>query len=613
MKSSGYIPVRLSHVLRHCSVGAIMRGPEYVMTMVDTREWTDRQGQTGATLIPYVDQVRSALAIEQELRKPPVAREMDNGAVDGVCLPAIRFPKWMSCPVCGGLAFAPWRDGAFGVHPRCTAENCAQKPMLEQLPWVMVHAEGHLADVPWHRLAHAQAGTQEQRQCRPTWERVSLFLSKTAYGWRIRCAVCGAWQEFRQGSRLPWGQAHKQPWLREPPWDQASAQGKSLAHILEINDTRVHAARTQNALVIPPESRVHKGTVLDRLYCSTSKRAEIDRAQTALARKSAVHRVAQELRCSVSDVLEALEEIDKGYPLYGKHFTPGLLLENEYKALSEPIPDVYEDEDLVTRHRSVQWKDQGQEWPWHGLQGRIIRLVDRLVSVTRLKEIMVFQGFQRPVDSDLDQNTLVPPDIVAQSQWLPAIELYGEGIFFTLDHELLSQWATCPSVGQRSLQVQNRFARSGLRFEPEIHVSPEFIFLHTLAHVLIKELEATAGYPAASLKERIFCSSSPVPMAGVLIYVAVPDVVGSLGGLAEQAEPKRFLALMDRVLARAQWCSLDPVCSEHLGQGPHLLNRAACHACALIPETSCIYGNILLDRAFLIGETSGLLQYLQGP
>jgi hypothetical protein len=96
-------------------------------------------------------------------------------------------------------------------------------------------------------------------------------------------------------------------------------------------------------------------------------------------------------------------------------------------------------------------------------------------------------------------------------------------------------------------------------------------------------------------------------MSGILVYVAVPDVVGSLGGLAELAEPKRLLGLLTRVFDHAEWCSLDPVCAEHEGQGPGLLNKAACHGCALIPETSCVYGNVLLDRMFIKGNNkSGL-------
>ena len=101
-------------------------------------------------------------------------------------------------------------------------------------------------------------------------------------------------------------------------------------------------------------------------------------------------------------------------------------------------------------------------------------------------------------------------------------------------------------------------------------------------------------------------------MSGILIYVAVPDVVGSLGGLVELAEPERFLPLLSGVFKSAEWCSLDPVCSEHDGQGPHLLNRAACHACALVPEPSCSFGNVLLDRTFIKGDiASGIPSFLK--
>jgi hypothetical protein len=32
------------------------------------------------------------------------------------------------------------------------------------------------------------------------------------------------------------------------------------------------------------------------------------------------------------------------------------------------------------------------------------------------------------------------------------------------------------------------------------------------------------------------------------------------------------------------------------------MNLGACYACSLVPETSCAYFNVLLDRGFLIGS-----------
>ena len=90
-------------------------------------------------------------------------------------------------------------------------------------------------------------------------------------------------------------------------------------------------------------------------------------------------------------------------------------------------------------------------------------------------------------------------------------------------------------------------------------------------------------------------------MAGILIYVAVADQEGSLGGLMEMARPEWFLRLLTAAFEAASWCSMDPVCAEQEGHGPDLLNRAACHACALVPEPSCPIGNVLLDRAFVSG------------
>jgi len=110
-KDTELIPIRLSHLLRHCTVGAIVRGPEYLMTVKDIREWTDKKGVNAGRLITYVKRVCDVLEISQELREPPIAVELEKGLVDGVCIPAMRFPSWMRCtnPVCGMLYYKPWR------------------------------------------------------------------------------------------------------------------------------------------------------------------------------------------------------------------------------------------------------------------------------------------------------------------------------------------------------------------------------------------------------------------------------------------------------------------------------------------------------------------------
>ena len=90
-------------------------------------------------------------------------------------------------------------------------------------------------------------------------------------------------------------------------------------------------------------------------------------------------------------------------------------------------------------------------------------------------------------------------------------------------------------------------------------------------------------------------------MCGVLIYTASGDSEGSLGGLVRQGEPGRIEDTILSALQNAEWCSSDPVCIQSVGQGPDSLNLAACHNCALLPETCCENGNRLLDRGVIIG------------
>ena len=131
--------------------------------------------------------------------------------------------------------------------------------------------------------------------------------------------------------------------------------------------------------------------------------------------------------------------------------------------------------------------------------------------------------------------------------------------------------------------------------------TPKFVLLHTLAHLLVRQLAFECGYAASSLRERIYASDKGTPMSGILIYTADSDAEGSLGGLVRQGNKDRFIPTLITALERGQWCSADPVCRELSGQGMNGLNRAACHSCSLLSETSCISHNSLLDRMLLLG------------
>ena len=125
------------------------------------------------------------------------------------------------------------------------------------------------------------------------------------------------------------------------------------------------------------------------------------------------------------------------------------------------------------------------------------------------------------------------------------------------------------------------------------------IVVHTLSHVLIRQLCYECGYSGAALRERLYVYEDH---AGVLIYTADADSEGSLGGLVRQGAKERLPGIVSSALERAMWCSNDPICREMPPHGPGRTNRAACHACTLISETSCTLQNALLDRALLVGD-----------
>jgi hypothetical protein len=129
---SRLIPTRWSHLLGYSGVGALMRADNDLYVVKDIGHWTDAQGEPAGEVIHYVELLRATLAIDRELRQPPMARELKTGVVDGTCVPAWRFPGWTRCPACGLLHWLPWRreqaeEVATGP-PRC---SCDRHPRLQ--------------------------------------------------------------------------------------------------------------------------------------------------------------------------------------------------------------------------------------------------------------------------------------------------------------------------------------------------------------------------------------------------------------------------------------------------------------------------------------------------
>ena len=230
----------------------------------------------------------------------------------------------------------------------------------------------------------------------------------------------------------------------------------------------------------------------------------------------------------------------------------------------------------------------------------------RISLLEKLRETRAFVGFSRIFpESSLSVEAQRKLFSSKHLDWLPAIIGRGEGIFLKFDDSKIDKWLEKHGAfhQKRIAEIITRFDDLRTkRHQDQKEITPKFMMIHSFAHLLINQLIYDCGYGSASLRERIYVSDDPkFKMSGVLIYTAAGDSEGTMGGLVSMGKPKNLEQTIARAIEKASWCSSDPVCIESTGQGPDNCNLAACHSCALLPETSCEEQNRLLDRGVLIG------------
>ncbi|QNI30835.1 DUF1998 domain-containing protein [Alloacidobacterium dinghuense] len=235
---------------------------------------------------------------------------------------------------------------------------------------------------------------------------------------------------------------------------------------------------------------------------------------------------------------------------------------------------------------------------------------ERIMLIHKLRETRALTGFTRvfpTAAATLEEKVRLLRRDSPLEPWLPAYLVYGEGIFFEFHEALIDQWEQRPEIGERIRRLDASYRiLQGNRRQPFEPIVPRFVLLHTIAHLLMNRLTFECGYSSAALRERLFVSPNrKAPMAGILIYTAAGDAEGTMGGLVRMGQPGYLEPMIRRALEAASWCSADPVCLEmgrRGGQGPDSCNLAACHGCALVPETACERFNRFLDRACVVGD-----------
>lgn len=536
-------------------------------------------------------------------------------------VPALRFPRWYRNTRTGEMR-------QFNLNTQ-RLDPAPGGGRWKPVRFISVCSSGHLCEFPWKQWIGCQCTgddglrltdrggselTSIRIECRTCPEGSSGRKGKTLAGTTTR-------PDEESGERSAFQNAGincpgERPWLGEGATEPCN---RPLVGAL-INQTNIYFPRTISAILLPDlqqqdesvtqirnEIEQDPGTcgVARTLWNMNNRVGAVALVQSSLQQRGLMREPA-----SVERALESLFAPTSVLNQAGTApAAPELDLLAFRRAEFNVIRNQVDDPDRIPNLRVVPTEVPRDLSTW----------LSKVNLVERLRETRVFYGFDRleassqPL-SGMPQSSMAQlfrtPPVEPQDRWLPAIEVFGEGIYLELSEERIMSW-------QRSNQqwLQTRLSDQFVTRLSEVFQTlpplgaanriwaSRYLLVHTLAHIFINQLVFECGYSTASLRERLYVSAdTAAPMAGILVYTAAGDSEGTLGGLVRLGRPERLSTIVRRALSRASWCSADPVCSENLGgQGSRLANLAACHACALLPETSCETVNQGLDRGMVVG------------
>jgi len=484
---------------------------------------------------------------------------------------------------------------------QCT--DCGQDLVVARITTVC--ANGHINDFPWVNWVHKQS--KKQLCGNP-----SLLFKTGASGTEgleglsISCS-CGAFTTLKGAFETDCFEkldkdADEEAFRCEGNHPHKNIKEKCVLYprTVQRGSSSVYFPVVYSSLVIPPyadklNSRIEKSTSFGKCEMVLADSDSPEERVETLGRRFEkwVGEIAQEIgipRASVESILrrkwfgERSLEIDVTSVKYKAE---------EYEALSGEINTSSESLGDFSREgiRRELFRD---ELP----HAKAVSLIDKVRVVNALI------GFSRlnPVSGKDDDGFVHIKE--QETRWYPAYEVRGEGIFIEFDESEIDNWmAQNPAVADRVKKINDSYASSFIGENHPRIITPKFILLHTISHLIIKQLSFECGYSIANLSERLYCADEDEgkQMAGIFIYTASGDSEGTLGGLVRQGKPDMFPKIFKRAIDSAKTCSNDPVCILSRGQGRDSLNLAACHACTLLPETCCEERNSFLDRGVVIG------------
>ena len=509
-------------------------------------------------------------------------------------LPGFRFPRWLQCPLCYTIQDAKEWDDEIGDSSKwCGKCSFEENRRIYVVParFVIACAKGHLEEFPWQYWL--KAFPENRKRCQGD-KYCSLKLqSRGGTGLsnlHLTCSKCGAERTMGNVSSKDALKGYPcrgyMPWLKENRGEECD----EVMRVLLRGASNLYFPVEISALSIPPWSDVFQ-EILDADWHRIAD--EDDEGQLKALAKILWKDVKDNFDMSIEDIYNEIMKRKK-------HLDDPKRQDLKYdelcnftgKPLFEYTHHEFPDSDFKTAEQNVP--------------DTLSRFISSSIRVDRLRAVRALKGFTR---INFEEEPLKLGKITGDPniRWLPAIEVKGEGIFFSLDNSRLDKWCRQKDVTQRVKQIDDAYkaerkAVASKSVEQQIQITPKYLLLHTLSHIIMRQISLECGYDTASIRERIYCNEGEKSNNGILLYTASSDAEGTLGGLARMSEEDKFLPLIESAIENARWCSSDPLCIKGIVSESEQYNLSACHNCTLVPETSCEEFNRFLDRALLLGS-----------
>ena len=516
-------------------------------------------------------------------------------------LVAVRFPKWLLCTKCNIIKpeskWKPEPGKAYRYCPACTRKAPSEeKQFVVPVRFVVACESGHLDEFPWHWWV------KHNHDCKfmePNSTNRSQPLQLRSEGpglagMILSCPECKARRSmdgiFSKNFSIQSGRCNgHRPWLA----DADEECGKGLT-VVQRGASNLYFPVIESALSIPPWSDKLQ-EVLGLWWNSlmtVSDDKKLEDYISFLAEADLKDTLENELKMSPSKLAQEIRVRRQQY----QQLDPNDLRAEEHRQFVQHI-------DVGNNRKS----DGSFEIRRESLSDVMSPWVSAVVRAVRLREVRAIKGFTRITPPGDPDGPDVSPLSKESLDWLPAIEVRGEGIFLSLNEREVQAWEDQDQVKSRTRLCLEKFrntSQSGSLRNPVIleQLTPRYMLCHTLAHALMRQLVIECGYSSASLQERIYARSGEQPMCGLLLYTATTDSDGTLGGLERLGKAGRIEGIIKRSLVSIEWCSSDPLCISNSMGALDNFSLSVCHSCCLMPETSCEAYNRFLDRALLTGD-----------